>query len=256
MIAVLGLFAGCTAIIDGAENAPEAGIPMAHGSQPQTTAEGASAGKLGASPADGGEATAGAPPLGEPGGAPGSSSGGRPAHLGDAGAAGRIDASAGAAVVAAAGAEASGEGGASLATGGEPSGERGGEATGGTPSSAGAAGSGGPATGGPLPLGDPAHGHQLVALSNCYRCHGDNLAGRGFYRNITPDLETGIGGWTDKQIADAVRGAIGPTGELFCASMPLYSGFKDQDIADVIAYLRLIPAVTNHITSVCPGHNP
>jgi hypothetical protein len=117
---------------------------------------------------------------------------------------------------------------------------------------------GGSAAGGPTrpPVGDPAKGQKLVILDNCYRCHGDTLSGRSFYPNITPDIETGIGGWTDKQIADAVRGAIGPNGEIFCATMPLYSGFNAQQVADLIAFLRIVPAVKNQIVSVCPGHNP
>lgn len=105
-------------------------------------------------------------------------------------------------------------------------------------------------------VGDPAKGHQLLILDNCSRCHGDNLAGRSFYPNITPDLETGIGAWTDKQISTAIRGAIGPDGELFCSVMPLYSGFKAQEVADLTAYLRIVPAVKNSIVAVCPGHNP
>ncbi len=258
MVAVLGLFAGCTAIIDGADNLPENGTSMADGSQPRAAiAEGASAGRLGASRGDGGDGGTRAEqsPPADVGGEPGSSAA---EAASDGGVGGQPEASGGVAnggaqsVVPAAGA--GGEGGAALAAGGA-SGTETADGAAGSTSSAGSTSAGG-GTGGPLPVGEAAHGHQLLALSNCYRCHGDNLAGRSFYRNITPDRETGIGSWTDKQIADAVRGAIGPTGELFCASMPLYSGFKDQDIADVIAYLRLIPAVTNKITSVCPGHNP
>lgn len=256
MIAVVGLFAGCTAIIDGAEEAPETVTSMAQGSQPPTVIDtDTSAGSLGRARGDGGAATAGAPSLGELGGVPSSASGGQRAEVEAAGAAGRADAVGGAASAAGGVPAASGEGGALPAAGGEPPTEVT-AGTSGSPSAGGSGGGSGSGGSGALPVGDAAHGHQLVVLSNCYRCHGDNLAGRSFYRNITPDIETGIGSWTDKQIADAVRGAIGPTGELFCASMPLYSGFKDHDIADVIAYLRLIPAVTNNITSVCPGHNP
>lgn len=153
---------------------------------------------------------------------------------------------------------------------GEPGGHAGANDTGGAAGqdaggmvSGGAAGAGGSATPGGegegevrALIGDPAKGHKILVLDNCYRCHGDNLAGRGFYPNITPDMETGIGGWTDQQISTAVRGAIGPDGELFCAVMPLYSGFKPQEVADLIAFLRIVPAVKNAIVAVCPGHNP
>jgi hypothetical protein len=146
---------------------------------------------------------------------------------------------------------------------GGASGAAGQSATAGDTSTAGTSGAGG--TGEPADevdgarqpvIGDPAKGHQILILDNCYRCHGDNLAGRSFYPNITPDIVTGIGGWTDKQISTAIRGAIGPDGELFCSVMPLYSGFKPQQIADLIAFLRIVPAVNNSIVAVCPGHNP
>jgi mono/diheme cytochrome c family protein len=108
---------------------------------------------------------------------------------------------------------------------------------------------------GPLPIGDPAKGYLLVIADKCGSCHGENLGGRGFYRNITPDVETGIGSWTDRQIANAIRGGGGP-GTQFCSLMPLYSGLKDRQIADMVAYLRSVPAISNQIVSMCPGHYP
>lgn len=108
---------------------------------------------------------------------------------------------------------------------------------------------------GPLPPGDASKGHLLVIADRCAGCHADNFGGRGFYRNISPDVETGIGAWTDRQIANAIRGGGGP-GTQFCSVMPLYSGLKDQQVADMVAYLRGIPPVSNKITAVCPGHYP
>ena len=108
---------------------------------------------------------------------------------------------------------------------------------------------------GPLPVGDPAKGHLLVIADKCAGCHAEDLGGRGFYRNITPDFETGIGSWTDRQIANAIRGGGGP-GTQFCSVMPLYSGLKDRQIADMVAYLRTVPAISNEITAMCPGHYP
>ena len=250
----VGLIAGCTAIIDGAQELPNADQAPSYGSQSATgdaviSASGnAAAGDATATAGNGGQAevdvSAGGAEnggaLGAAGGATTTSSGGeggRLDQLGGAGAGGRTDA---------AGAP---------SNGGVSSG--GGQNAGGTGGNAGSSSAGGGAGGTPpLTPGDPVKGHQLVILDNCTRCHGDNLAGRSFYRNITPDIETGIGAWTDKQIATAVRGAVGPTGELFCATMPLYSGLKDQEVADLIAYLRLVPAVKNLIVPVCPGHNP
>lgn len=65
--------------------------------------------------------------------------------------------------------------------------------------------------------------------------------------NITPDRATGIGGWTDAQIARAIREGIRPDGSLIGPPMPigLYRGLSDQDLAAMVAYLRSVPAVAN-----------
>lgn len=95
-------------------------------------------------------------------------------------------------------------------------------------------------------------GSKLVTLSNCYRCHGSDLSGRDFYPNITPDEATGVGSWSDAQLALAIVGGIDSEGELLCASMPIYSGLNAQGTADVIAFLRVIPPRYNAVTGVCP----
>ncbi|WP_431270721.1 c-type cytochrome [Dankookia sp. P2] len=63
--------------------------------------------------------------------------------------------------------------------------------------------------------------------------------------NITPDRTTGIGGWTDVQIARAIREGIRPDGSVIGPPMPigLYRGLADDDLAAMVAYLRSVPAV-------------
>lgn len=63
--------------------------------------------------------------------------------------------------------------------------------------------------------------------------------------NITPDLETGIGAWTDEEIDAAIRGGRvrGKGAEAPVMPYPLYAGMSDADVADLIAYLRTLPAV-------------
>jgi cytochrome c553 len=117
-------------------------------------------------------------------------------------------------------------------------------------------GSGGEQPAEPLLPGDKARGYKLVVLNNCYRCHGSDLSGRAFYRNITPDLTTGVGAWTDEQLAMAIVAGVNPEGELLCATMPVYSGLTDQGLADMIAFLRSIPPRLNEVSEVCPGHDP
>jgi mono/diheme cytochrome c family protein len=63
--------------------------------------------------------------------------------------------------------------------------------------------------------------------------------------NITQDRETGIGGWTDAQIADAIRNGHRPDGSLIGPPMPVesYRGISDRDLAALVAWLRTVPAV-------------
>jgi mono/diheme cytochrome c family protein len=65
--------------------------------------------------------------------------------------------------------------------------------------------------------------------------------------NITPDVETGAGSWTDAQLAQAIREGIGHDGRRLFPMMP-YMNFRnmaDEDLASVIVYLRSIEPVRN-----------
>ncbi len=69
--------------------------------------------------------------------------------------------------------------------------------------------------------------------------------GRLCIRNITMDEETGIGAWTDGEIARAIREGVGRDGESLFPIMPwfMYTEMTDEDVSAVIAYLRTIPPV-------------
>jgi mono/diheme cytochrome c family protein len=61
--------------------------------------------------------------------------------------------------------------------------------------------------------------------------------------NITPDPETGVGTWTDDQLARAIREGISHDGHTLFPMMP-YSHFRrmsDEDLASVVVYLRSLP---------------
>lgn len=66
-------------------------------------------------------------------------------------------------------------------------------------------------------------------------------------RNITPDMETGIGSWTDAQIIKAIREGVRPDGRVLGPPMPfgLYRNISDQDVAAIVAYLRTVKPVHN-----------
>jgi mono/diheme cytochrome c family protein len=65
--------------------------------------------------------------------------------------------------------------------------------------------------------------------------------------NITPDVETGAGTWTDDQFARAIREGIGHDGRTLFPLMP-YEDFRklsDEDLDSVIVYIRSLEPVRN-----------
>jgi mono/diheme cytochrome c family protein len=67
--------------------------------------------------------------------------------------------------------------------------------------------------------------------------------------NITPDRDTGIGKWTDAQLAKAIREGVRPDKTIIGPPMPIesYRQMADADLAAIIAYLRAQPAVKNTV---------
>jgi mono/diheme cytochrome c family protein len=72
---------------------------------------------------------------------------------------------------------------------------------------------------------------------------------KAFAPNITPDPATGIGTWTDAQLARAIREGIRPDGSVIGPPMPieLYRGIADADLAALVAYLRAQPPIRNAV---------
>jgi mono/diheme cytochrome c family protein len=66
-----------------------------------------------------------------------------------------------------------------------------------------------------------------------------------FSPNLTPDPETGIGGWSDKQVIDAFRLGKRPGGQQLSMGHPYYyfAGMADEDAEALVAYLRSMPPV-------------
>ncbi len=106
--------------------------------------------------------------------------------------------------------------------------------------------------------GDAAHGAVVFAMASGCSCHtapaGPVAAGGveiktpfgTFYStNITPDPDTGIGRWSDAEIAAAIRTGDLPDHRVEAPVMPYfeYAGMADRDVQDLVAYLRtLAPA--------------
>jgi mono/diheme cytochrome c family protein len=72
---------------------------------------------------------------------------------------------------------------------------------------------------------------------------------RAVTSNITPDKETGIGSWSDAQLAKAIREGIRPDGSLIGPPMPfgLYRKLSDTDLNAIVAYLRTLKPVKNKV---------
>lgn len=85
---------------------------------------------------------------------------------------------------------------------------------------------------------------------------GEKRPGITYPPNITPDAETGIGRWSDEQIANAIRTGIGRHGERRIVTMPWqgYSQLTDDDVGSIVSYLRSIKPIRKRVPSeVEPG---
>jgi mono/diheme cytochrome c family protein len=103
-----------------------------------------------------------------------------------------------------------------------------------------------------------AKGQYIFAVAGGCACHTDPkgtpyAGGRPFpipfgtvySTNITQDKETGLGGWTDQQIHDAMVKGISRDGTRILPVMPFeaYSGMAQEDLKALITYLRTLKPV-------------
>lgn len=85
---------------------------------------------------------------------------------------------------------------------------------------------------------------QEVSLSGGYLF--DMPIGKIYTKNITPDSTTGIGRYTDQEIARALRYGMGANGTAFFDFMPFHNT-SDEDLSAIISYLRAQKPVNNRI---------
>ena len=76
-----------------------------------------------------------------------------------------------------------------------------------------------------------------------------DFPGRMTVPNITPDRKTGIGTWSDDEIARAIREGIRKDGRALFPMMPYraYREMSDEDVESIVVYLRSIPSVQNEV---------
>ncbi len=68
--------------------------------------------------------------------------------------------------------------------------------------------------------------------------------------NITPDMETGIGGWSDAEIIRAIREGVASDGTIIFPPMPVptYNNMSDDDVKAIVAYLRTLKPVKHEVS--------
>ena len=130
----------------------------------------------------------------------------------------------------------------------------------------------------PKPANEPDdaahHGEYLATLMLCNHCHAtpgpDNapqpdkmfagglaftmpMLGKGtlYAANISSDPATGIGKWTEEQIAAAIKTMMKPDGKIIQGPMLFLQGgwaqLDDTDVKAVAAYIKKQPAVVNKV---------
>lgn len=65
--------------------------------------------------------------------------------------------------------------------------------------------------------------------------------------NLTPDPDTGIGRYSDAQVARMMRWAVKPDGHATLEPLMPFGNMSDEDLLAVLSYLRAQPPVTNAV---------
>ncbi len=120
-----------------------------------------------------------------------------------------------------------------------------------------------------------ARGEYLVTIMGCGDCHtpgtfygdpdfsrklsGSEIGWQGpwgvsYARNLTPDLETGIGYWKEQDIVNAIRTGQRPDGSVLLPPMPWpsFSRLTDADAHAIAAYLMSLPTVDHKVPDRVP----
>ena len=116
-----------------------------------------------------------------------------------------------------------------------------------------------------------SRGQYLATIMDCAGCHttgvflgkpdperylagsevGFQIPGLGIFYppNLTPDKETGIGNWTDKQVIEAIQQGKRPDNRMLAPIMPYhaFANLTPQDAQAIVAFLRTIPPIKNKV---------
>ena len=105
-----------------------------------------------------------------------------------------------------------------------------------------------------------ARGRYVFTVASCAMCHGPDGSGglkinwkpfgTVWVRNITPDSATGIGAWSDAEIARAIQAGVSRDGRALHWQGMIWdhaSNWDEEDIRALVVYLRSLPAVRHAI---------
>ncbi|MBT9383850.1 cytochrome c [Pseudooceanicola sp. CBS1P-1] len=113
--------------------------------------------------------------------------------------------------------------------------------------------------------GDPVHGEEVFYAGGCAACHAapgaepgaamlvlsggrsfETAFGTFYAPNISPDPAAGIGAWSLQDLANAMKRGVTPQDTHLYPAFPYttYTRASLQDIADLFAFLRTLPADT------------
>lgn len=125
-----------------------------------------------------------------------------------------------------------------------------------------------------------ARGRMLAMIGGCNDCHtpgtlfgapdfsrqlsGSELGwngpwGTSYGRNLTPDMETGLGYYSEKEITDALRSGHRLDGKPMLPPMPWQNltAMSDADMRALVAFLKSLPPVSHKVPDALPpGSTP
>lgn len=116
------------------------------------------------------------------------------------------------------------------------------------------------------------HGKYLVYNLECYTCHSADFKTNNYLtpekskgylgggnktlnkegkvivtQNLTPDMATGIGEWTEEKFIKAIRFGLIPDQPTLRFPMVPYAHLTDDEAKAIFAYLRTVPSIVNNV---------
>jgi mono/diheme cytochrome c family protein len=116
---------------------------------------------------------------------------------------------------------------------------------------------------------DGSAGAKAINTRRCGSCHNEPdqpaMSGRStklpnypagielYGPNLTPDMDTGTGKWTDAALRLAIREGVDNNSLSLCPQMQHYKTMSDEEVANIIKYIRSMPPTRRVVPhSVCP----